>query len=127
MERSFVIVDYLRWHYSVAFKDIVVIWMNVAWFIVHFFSVALLIRTLFAPWKRMSETYKRTGFEDLAATAILNLLSRLVGASIRLVIIISGCILLVLAVLLLLAFFIVWVTLPPAALYLFLYGVTLLL
>ena len=41
------ILDYLSWHYTRAFRDIGSVWLNFMWFILHFFSMPLFLRTLF--------------------------------------------------------------------------------
>lgn len=127
MERSFVIVDYFRWHYTTAFRDVFIVWLNLVWFVMHFFSIPLLLRTLFAPWKRISEVYGRTGLEDLMATLLVNTMTRIVGAVIRFAIILVGCLVLLVVCLGLAAVLVAWVVLPLFVVYIALYGVTLLL
>jgi hypothetical protein len=126
MQQSFVFVDYVLWHYTLAFRDIVIIWLNMMWFFVHLFSLPLLMRTLFAPWKRVEERYRRTGFEDLIASLIINVMSRIVGAIIRLVIIVVGLLVLVLGVFGLIFWLLLWLVLPFLCMYGLFYGVMLL-
>lgn len=66
-------------------------WMNVQWFLLHFFSVPELARSLFAPFHRMRER-KKQGFdlEDIFEVFVINILMRFVGALVRLVFIGAG-------------------------------------
>lgn len=78
--------DYLVWHYSQALVAWWRIYGNGLWFLSHFFSVALLGRTLFSPWRRLTESYPgRFAPESIAETLVVNLLMRLVGFTIRVI------------------------------------------
>lgn len=65
--------------------------MNIQWFLLHFFSVPELVRSLFAPFHRMRER-KKQGFdpEDIFEVFVINILMRIVGAFVRLIFIIAG-------------------------------------
>ncbi|OHA88017.1 MAG: hypothetical protein A2653_01625 [Candidatus Zambryskibacteria bacterium RIFCSPHIGHO2_01_FULL_43_25] len=94
----YVIPDYTRWHYSGGLKAL---WRNVRvffTFLVHLFSLPILVRTIFLPWRRMNESYKK-GFDpgDFFSTLVVNTVLRLVGFVIRLVVILVGVCLLALA------------------------------
>ena len=71
---------YVKWHYSQGLKELFYASQNFLWFVVHFFSFKLLIKTLFSPWKRLGETYDG-GFNlsAFASTLIVNSLMRVVG------------------------------------------------
>lgn len=78
--------SYLGWHYSQALVAWWRIYGNGLWFLSHFFSVALLGRTLFSPWRRLAESYpRRLAPEAMAETLVVNLLMRLVGLTIRVI------------------------------------------
>ncbi len=127
MAGAFFIFDYFVWHYSRAFRDVSSFWMNMAWFVMHFFSMPLLLRTLFSPWKRVTTEHSKEGFEDLAETVIFNIMSRVVGSLIRSVLFIMGLITLLLLFLGYVSFLILWMFLPVVALMSFVGGITLLL
>src|SRR3989344_3793413 len=76
--------SYIGWHYSLALEAWWLIYTNCLWFLFNFFSVSILIRTLFSPWRRLTESYP-TSFAPGAAAEILiiNLLMRAVGLVIR--------------------------------------------
>lgn len=112
MDSMRIFSDYVGWHYGRAFREVFVVWLNFAWFITHMFSIPLLAHTLFSPWKRVHEAYQRNGFEELAATLVLNILSRILGALIRTVIIIVGSATLILWVLCLCVVCVFWIFAP---------------
>ena len=104
---------YFRWHYTKALRDLFLNLKNGLLFVLHFFSLALLIRTLFTPWKRLGEGYKR-GF-DLGAffsTFVVNLLLRFVGFVIRFVTIILGLLTLILSFSFALILTVIWIIFP---------------
>lgn len=114
---------YAVWHYSGALADIYRIWRNYLWFFYHFFSIPVLLKTLFVPWRRLQEEYKG-GFnlESFFATIIVNIMMRFVGALVRLVFIIVGSIILAGVFFAGLAFMLVWITVPVLSLGLLVLG-----
>ncbi len=117
---------YVQWHYGRAFRDILTVGRNLMWFITHFFSIPLLLKTLFQPWKRIHETYTHRGLEDFFATLVVNLMTRVVGALVRLSIIFVGLAILCAGGVALLAFYVVWAGAPIVVPGMFLYGLGLL-
>lgn len=90
---------YFLWHYSRAFLEIFHVWINLLWFVVHFFSLPLLLKSLFSPWKRIVEPRgKLLDFEDFAGFVIIGLLSRVVGFFVRFTVIMTGSLVLLLTV-----------------------------
>lgn len=83
--------QYFVWHYTRAFVDLARVWMNIFWFLGDFFSIGLLMRTLFSPWQRMQE-HRRKGLdiENFLAVLLVNTIMRLVGFFIRIVVISTG-------------------------------------
>lgn len=83
--------DYFLWHYRRAFGELFHVWLNFLWFTIHFFSIPQLLRSWFAPFKRITEPRRRGfNFEDIAGYVIINLMSRFVGFIIRGVILVVG-------------------------------------
>ncbi len=91
MMSALVVGEYLWWQYEAGLVLMFEAWMNVHWFLLHFFSVPELIKSLFSPFHRMRERKKR-GFdlEDIFEVLAINVLMRIVGALVRLVFIGSG-------------------------------------
>ncbi len=81
--------EYTRWHYSRALISYVRILKNFWWFTVAYFSMPLLFKTLFVPYKRMTETPDRTISSWLEAQ-VINTLSRFVGLCVRLCLLTCG-------------------------------------
>lgn len=84
-------VHYLYWHYFLAWRDGWQIYRDLLWFVNHFFSINLLVKTWFSPWRRLGETY-RGGFNLSAwlAALVINLTMRLVGIIARTALITVG-------------------------------------
>jgi hypothetical protein len=115
-------VSYWVWHYTAALPLIYSVWRNLLWYVVHLFSTPLLLRTLVAPWKRITEDYAGGGVGEFASIIILNMLSRVVGFCIRLPLIIIGLIAILLACVGLVAFYVLWLAMPFLLMLLISYG-----
>jgi len=119
----FLLVDYFEWHYTSAFKRIFQVWSNFFWFLVAFFSITQLLKSLFSPWKRITEDRGRTfNFEDLASFVIIGLISRIIGFLLRFIIIVIGLISLIVLSLGLIITYVFWMTAPVAIPTIFLFG-----
>jgi hypothetical protein len=127
MDRALFLFRYIWWHYTSAFKEILALWLNFAWFVTHFFSMPTLLRTLFSPWKRMSDTYQRRGLTYLAETFVFNTFSRVFGACIRTVLLFLGVLALCILVLALIPSLIIWIVLPFISLLFITFGASLLI
>ena len=79
-----VFYEYLTWQYSEGMREYMRAWQNIHWFLWRVFSVTLLLRTFFAPFRRTGEFYGR-GFDPaaMAQTFLVNLITRLVGMMAR--------------------------------------------
>ncbi len=103
-------------------------WRNVVWFAFHYFSLPVLVLTLFSPWRRYSWSY-RGGFsiggylEALAS----NLFSRVIGAAMRVPIIAAGIIAAFLAFCVGAIVLAAWFLLPLIIFLSFLHGLRILL
>lgn len=78
--------DFLTWHFLVVPKEYVSGWKNLLAFNFHFFSTKILLKTLLAPWKRKTVAKTKSGFDlnEWFAVVTFNLISRFIGAFIRL-------------------------------------------
>lgn len=79
-----VFFEYLSWQYNEGIREYFSVWTNVHWFLWRLFSVPLLLRTFFAPFRRTSEGYGR-GFDPsvIAQTFMVNMVTRFVGVVVR--------------------------------------------
>ncbi len=125
MRGSLFLFDYLVWHYSRAFRDIGALWFNFAWFVTHFFSIPLLLRTLFSPWKRLSDEYERAGVEKIAETFVFNLMSRVLGFIVRVIFLCIGLSILLALLIGFILFIGLWLFLPAVALFITIWGISL--
>lgn len=92
-ENTNLLAQYFEWHFGDQPKLILRAWQNLLRFNLNYFSTPLLFKTLFSPWKRYRMSYGR-GFDLHRYTEvfIFNSMSRVLGAMVRIVVLIVGCI-----------------------------------
>ena len=85
------IFHYFSWHFLEAPRNILAAWKNFLKFNLNYFSISLLLRTLFSPWHKYAWSYPR-GFYPGKYLEIFvsNLISRTLGAILRVFMIIIG-------------------------------------
>ena len=90
-KRENIIKLWLVWHFYEMPKFLFMIWNNYVSFGLYYFSMPLLIKTLFSPWRRYNWAYPK-GFNIGGYLSILisNLFSRIIGAICRLFLLIFG-------------------------------------
>ena len=112
-ERDSFFLAYAKWHYGHGLKELFGVAGNFLWFIIHFFSFKLLFKTLFAPWKRLGETYDG-GFNlgAFASTLVVNNLMRAVGFVTKTLVLLVGVISYVLVSVFSFFIFIIWILAP---------------
>ena len=76
--------DMFRWLWVRGVAEYLRAWINIHWFLYHYFSVPVLLRSFFAPFHRLRERRMR-GFdlEDWASVIAVNVLMRFVGMIVR--------------------------------------------
>lgn len=102
---------YLLWHYTVAWVDLVRLYQNFCWFLWHFFSIGVLFRTLFSPWRRLHEE-KSKDAAGLFGSVIMNLMLRTVGFGARFVTILFGFVTIILLSVCFIVLLLIWPFLP---------------
>jgi len=85
-------MNFLSWHYQIVNKFLFKVignYLLAAW---HFFSIGILIKYLFSPWKRVVSQKEGLGFSfaKFFEEITFNLISRVVGFLVRLLLIIWG-------------------------------------
>ena len=119
--------DNFIWHYTRAFKELFTVWVNILWFVVHFFSIPQLVKSWFAPYKRITEQrHRRFDLEDIAGYIIINTLSRIVGAVMRTILIGLGLLFLTLMIAFGVVVYLLWIFLPIIILATLVVGVSIL-
>jgi hypothetical protein len=122
------VFDYWAWHYRRGVKDVMILARNYSWFILHFFSIPLLILTLFSPWKRLSEERTaRFDIGDALGVFLVNIMMRLFGFCFRITVIAVGLAALILSACFWVICIAIWILFPLAILLLFSGGVTLII
>ncbi len=122
-----IIGDYFTWHYSTALLSFVRIYKNLCWFLTQLFSIPQLSMSLLAPYKRM--TQRRGSLFDIEAWMgffAINLMSRLLGFFIRMVIISIGVFSLITLSIGAVATYALWLIAPFLMVFCFTFGVYLL-
>ncbi|MBI4991431.1 hypothetical protein HZB96_05045 [Candidatus Gottesmanbacteria bacterium] len=88
--------DYLHWHYIEAWRKIFIVWRNLTLFPYYYFSISLHLSHLFNPWKRQ-RIKMGVGFhlDEFFGVVAFNIISRILGAIIKLTVICYGLIFMV--------------------------------
>jgi len=121
------IAVFWKWYYGEAVKNILTAWKNFILFAVNYFSIPLLFKTLFVPWKRdFTKKPKGWNFKKLFEYLAFNLISRGVGFFMRLLMIIAGAIFLIFVIVAGAVFFMLWLILPLILLGLLIFAITCL-
>jgi len=89
-------MEFLAWHYTEGVDYYISRWVSLVRWVIHYFSLSLLLKTLFAPWKRLVDEDKSPGFNisRYFETLTFNLISRGIGAVVRLALFFVGLIIL---------------------------------
>jgi len=76
-----IIFLWIGWYYFEMSNNLLDAWKNFLLFNLNYFSIPLLLKTFFSPWRRYKWTYSR-GFDikQYFETFISNLISRILGA-----------------------------------------------
>ncbi len=118
---------YIKWHYSRAIFDLIGIIRNFLWFFYNFFSIRLLLKTFFKPFRRLGENYnKGLDLQAMAESFIINTLMRFVGMLLRLTLITIGILCMLFTVLFGIFFLTAWILSPVLVLFLILFGIKLI-
>ena len=119
---------WIFWYFFEMPKEILRGWRNFLLFSLNYFSIPLLLKTLFSPWKRYYWVRGR-GFNIGEYLNVLssNLMSRFSGALIRLILIIIGLIFEILIVIIGVIVFLGWLLLPILLILGLIFGIFLII
>lgn len=124
----FTFFQYFIWHYYDAPRKILITWRDFLKFGLNYFSIPLLVKTLFSHWKRYSWSYGR-GFDVWRYIFIFfsNSFSRVMGAIMRIFLIVVGVFVETIIFLAGPLIFFGWLFLPAFLLSALIYGLRLIL
>jgi hypothetical protein len=123
-----ILFGYLQWHYSKAIFSLTKIWGNFLYFIFELFSIKLLLKNFFSPWKRMSDNYpKNFDLKIYFFTFITNFIVRVIGIIMRTFLLIIGLLSYILLLILYPIILIIWLVSPFLIIGLIYKGLTLIM
>ncbi|HEX8182171.1 MAG TPA: hypothetical protein VF575_01055 [Candidatus Saccharimonadales bacterium] len=115
-------LEILTWWYRQGWSQIIKNAETRSTKVSHLFSVPILLRTLFAPWRRII-TYPGASIEAKFRAAGDNLVSRVVGFTVRSLVLLSAGVMLLLTTVAALLQLVIWPLIPPAVIVLFVKGI----
>lgn len=120
--------NYISWHYSVAYVDQLYIVKNYFWFLGRFFSVSEVLKSLFAPWKRLHEEKGNLIHSpgQFFGALIVNTIMRIVGFLIRTIFLAVALILTIFCACVYAVVTVCWTVLPFLVIYFFIKGIMLI-
>lgn len=127
-QKQNIILQYLSWHFFDVPRDILRAWKNFLRFYLHYFSIPLLIKTFFSPWRGYKWHYGR-GFDigKYLETLFSNLVCRSIGAILRFFLILIGVFVEIFIVLFGFFVFLGWFLLPIFLIFGLYHGIRILL
>lgn len=89
--RENIFIMWFLWQFFEMPKFLFSVWRNYLLFGLDYFSIILLLKTLFSPWRRYNWVYpKNFDIKEFFNTLISNAVSRILGAMCRIVLIVIG-------------------------------------
>ena len=108
-----IFIQYLIWHFFDVPKGILEAWRNFLLFNLNYFSIPLLFKTLFSHWRRYRYSYgRRFDLGRYFEAFTFNLISRGLGAVVRVILILIGLLVEVFIILAGAIIFLGWLILP---------------
>jgi len=129
MSLAAIVWNYGKWHYGQSLSQLAVICRDILKFTANYFSFFILIKSLFCPWRRLGESYPNSWLDgwQILSVFIVNILMRAVGFLARGSMIIVGLISIAVVALSIPVIFLIWLLLPPLALFLAFTGLYLII
>lgn len=116
-----------KWYYTQGAKDILSAWRNFILFALEYFSIPLLLKTLFSPWKRdITKKPRGLDLKRLFQYLAYNTISRGIGFFMRFLTICAGILFLFMVFVLGAIFFVLWIFLPLILIGLFILSLVLI-
>lgn len=110
------------WWFKEAPQKIIYVSQKIITYFYNYFSIPLLFRTLLDPWKKDEIDTTNMSLDDIIKVWFMNLVARLVGASVRSITILAGLLLIGITFLASIIFFLGFIFLPAIIIYLIING-----
>ncbi|MDO8486191.1 MAG: hypothetical protein Q7S77_00630 [Candidatus Staskawiczbacteria bacterium] len=124
--RENIIIMWFSWHFYEMPKFLFNVWRNYLLFGLDYFSIPLLLKTLFSPWRRYNWVYpKNFDIKEFFNTLVSNTFSRILGSMCRIVLIIIGSIVQIFIFLFGILIIFLWLVIPFIIIFAILFILTL--
>ena len=108
-----ILIQYLQWHFISQPRVILKNWKVFLLFNLNYWSIHLLLKTLFSHWRRYRYSYgKRFDLKKYFEVFTFNMMSRFMGTIVRIVFIFLGILTELLIIIIGLIIFLLWLILP---------------
>ena len=108
-----ILLLWLNWHFYEMPKFLFGVWTNYVSFALNYFSLPILIKSIFSPWRRYRWVYPKSfDIAEFFNTLISNIFSRFLGALMRIVLIVVGVIFQLFVILAGIIILLFWVLIP---------------
>jgi hypothetical protein len=113
LKRQNIFIVWLYWHFFEMPKFLLGVWKNYILFALNYFSLPILLKSLFAPWRKYKWNYpKGLNIGEFFNTLISNAFSRLMGAFMRIILIAVGILFQIFVIFAGLIIFLLWILVP---------------
>ena len=108
-----IFVSWFLWQFYETPVFLLQVWKSYIMFATNLFSVSLLLKTFFSPWRRYKWRYPKSfDLVEFLNTLLSNIFSRIIGAIMRIVLIIIGILFQIIVVFTGLIIFLGWILIP---------------
>ena len=122
------LISAFSWYFFERPRSIIMVWKTILLFNLNYFSVPILIKTYFSPWRKYRSSYSGTfEFGKNIESFVFNSMSRIIGAILRTFFILLGIITGLLILLLGLVLVVLWFLSPVLIIAIFIFGIKLLI
>jgi len=113
IKKQNIFIVWFVWHFYEMPMFLFGVWKNYILFVLNYFSVLLLLKSFLSPWRKNKWNYPNNlNIKDFLSTFFSNTFSRILGAGMRLVLIIIGVFFQIFVILTGLIVIILWVLMP---------------
>ena len=106
--------EFIRWYFWEQPRAILQSYFSYLRAFMEIFSFVFLLRTLFSPWKQITDLYPKKGFNigQFAQTLTLNMVSRTIGFLFRVITLVFGLLAITTLTVVFGMFYVLWLTFP---------------